>query len=89
MRRAEREARLSRNAQAILKVLRQEWEMGTADLRDESGVTDRAGVHRGHGRAAGRDDRRPVRSFYQPKFTYIWTLGVGRLPDALWQRVNP
>jgi hypothetical protein len=25
---------------------------------------------------------------YQPKFTYIWTLGVGRFPDALLRRVS-
>jgi hypothetical protein len=30
----------------------------------------------------------PSQVFYQPKFTYIWTLGVGRFPDALRQRVN-
>ena len=25
---------------------------------------------------------------YEPKFTYIWTLGVGRFPDALRRRVS-
>ena len=25
---------------------------------------------------------------YQPKFTYIWTLGVGRFPEALVRRVS-
>jgi DNA-binding IclR family transcriptional regulator len=30
----------------------------------------------------------PSQVFYEPKFTYIWTLGVGRFPDALRQRVN-
>jgi hypothetical protein len=25
--------------------------------------------------------------FYQPKFTYVWALGVGRFPDGLRQRV--
>src|SRR5947207_14544522 len=30
----------------------------------------------------------PSQVFYQPKFTYIWTLGVGRFPDALRRRVN-
>ncbi len=38
--RAEKE-HLSRAALAVLKVLRKEWEMGTADLRAESGVSDR------------------------------------------------
>jgi hypothetical protein len=26
--------------------------------------------------------------FYEPKFTYIWTLGMGRFPDALRRRVG-
>src|SRR6187200_580568 len=42
VRRADEAARLSRDARAILKVLRNEWEMGTADLRQESRVRDRA-----------------------------------------------
>src|SRR3954471_10578443 len=40
MRRADEPRRLSKRARAILKVLRREWEMGTADLREESGVTN-------------------------------------------------
>ena len=35
------EERFSKNALAILRVLRKEWEMGTADLRAESGIPDR------------------------------------------------
>ena len=30
----------------------------------------------------------PSEVVYLPKFTYLWTLGVGRFPDALRQRVN-
>ena len=30
----------------------------------------------------------PSEVYYQPKFTYIWTLGVGRFPEALRRRVN-
>src|SRR6185503_7475190 len=41
VRRVEETRRFSKQARAILKVLRREWEMGTADLRDESGLTDR------------------------------------------------
>jgi hypothetical protein len=26
--------------------------------------------------------------YYQPKFTYVWTLAVGRFPDQLRQRIN-
>ena len=41
VRRSDEPARFSRDARAILKVLRKEWEMSTADLRDESRVRDR------------------------------------------------
>ena len=47
VRRKDEPVRLGRHARAILKVLRREWEMGTADLRDESGVTDRVAFTRG------------------------------------------
>lgn len=88
MRRSEEKRRLSRNAQAILKVLRREWEMSTADLRDESGVKDRAAFIRGIDELQAAMIVVPSEVFYQPKFTYIWTLGVGRFPDALLRRVN-
>ena len=88
MRRAEETRRLSRHAQAILRVLRKEWEMGTADLRDESGVTDRAAFTRGMDELQAAMLVVPSQVFYQPKFTYIWTLGVGRFPDALRRRVS-
>src|SRR5215831_10018534 len=41
LRRADEKRRLSKRAQAILRVLRREWEIGTADLRDESKVRNR------------------------------------------------
>src|SRR3984893_14297117 len=47
VRRSEEKRRLTRNAQAVLRVLRKEWEMSTADLRDESGVKDRKAFSRG------------------------------------------
>ena len=88
VRRAEEKRRLSKSAQAILRVLRKEWEMSTGDLRDESGVKDRRKF------TAGVDELQaamivvPSEVFYQPKFTYIWTLGVGRFPDGLRRRVS-
>jgi hypothetical protein len=88
MRRSEEKRRLSRNAQAILKVLRKEWEMSTADLRDESGVKDRAAFTRGLDELQAAMIVVPSGVFYQPKFTYIWTLGVGRFPEALLRRVS-
>src|SRR5258705_12823721 len=46
VRRSEEKRRLTRNAQAVLRVLRREWEMSTADLRHESGVKDRVAFTR-------------------------------------------
>jgi len=88
VRRSEEKQRLSRNARAILHVLRKEWEMSTADLRDESGVKDRSAFTRGLDELQAAMIVVPSEVFYQPKFTYIWTLGVGRFPDALRRRVN-
>src|SRR6185295_14841080 len=47
VRRSEEKRRLSTSAQAILRVLRREWEMSTGDLRDDSGVKDRQAFNRG------------------------------------------
>jgi hypothetical protein len=88
IRRSEEKRRLSRNAQAILRVLRREWEIGTADLRDESGVKDRQAFTRGLGELQAALIVVPSEVFYQPKFTYIWSLAVGRFPDALRRRVS-
>jgi hypothetical protein len=88
LRRSEEQRRLSRHAQAILKVLRREWEMGTADLRDESGVKDRHAFTRGLDELQAAMVVVPSQIVYQPKFTYIWTLAIGRFPDALGRRVD-
>ena len=88
VRRAEEKKHLSRHARAILRVLRREWEMSTSDLRDESGVKDRAAFMRGMDELQAGMIVIPSEVYYQPKFTYIWTLGVGRFPDELRKRVN-
>jgi hypothetical protein len=88
VRRADEQRRLSRNARAILKVLRAEWEMATSDLRDESGVKDRVAFTRALDELQAAMIVVPSEVFYQPKFTYIWTLGVGRFPEALRRRVS-
>ena len=87
VRRAEEKRRLSKAAQAILNVLRKEWEMTTAELRDESGVKDRTRFNRGMDELQAAMIVVPSEIFYQPKFTYVWTLAVGRFPDALRRRV--
>ena len=88
MRRAEEKKRLSKDAQAILKVLRKEWEMSTGDLRDDSRVKDRKAFTKGLDELQVSMIVIPSEVFYQPKFTYIWTLGVGRFPDQLRRRVG-
>lgn len=88
MRKSEEPKRLTRNAQKILKVLRKEWEMATADLKTDSGVKDRKAF------TAALDELQaamlviPEAVYYQPKFTYIWTLAVSRFPDALTKRIK-
>ena len=87
MRRIEEPRRLSKAARAILKVLRHEWEMGTADLRQESGVNDRAAFNRALDELQAAMIVIPGDVIYHP-FTYIWTLGIGRFPDGLQGRVK-
>jgi hypothetical protein len=88
IRRADESRGLSRHAQAILTVLRREWEMSTADLREESGVRDRPAFTRALDELQAAMIVVPSAVFYQPKFTYIWELAVGRFPDALRRRVS-
>jgi hypothetical protein len=88
VRRADEKRQLSTHAQAVLKVLRREWEMSTSDLRDESGVKDRATFTKAIDELQAAMIVIPSEVYYKPKFTYIWTLGVGRFPDALRRRVS-
>ncbi len=86
VRASQEKTRLTKNARAILKVLRNEWEMGTSDLRNESGVTDRAAFTRAMDELQAAMIVIPSEVVYHPKFTYIWTLAVGRFPDQLQTR---
>jgi hypothetical protein len=88
VRRSEEKRRLSRPAQAVLKVLRREWEISTADLREESGIKDRKVFIKAVDELQAAMIALPGEVYYQPKFTYIWTLGIGRFPDALVRRVS-
>ena len=88
VRRSDENRRLSRNARAVLRVLRREWEMSTADLRNESGVADRKAFTRAIDELQATMIVIPAEVFYQPKFTYVWTLGVARFPEALQRRVK-
>jgi hypothetical protein len=78
---------LSRNAQKILKVLRKEWEMATADLKADSGLKDREAYGKALDELQAAMLVIPSAVYYEPKFTYIWELAIGRFPDALRKRV--
>lgn len=88
VRRSDEPRRLSRPAQAVLKVLRREWEMATGDLRNESGVRDRATFTRAIDELQSAFLVMPSAVYYLPKLTYIWTLSIGRFPDPLRKRVS-
>jgi len=88
VRRAEEAARLSRPARALLRVLRREWEMASADLRSEAGIADRGAFSRALDELQASMLVIPSEVYYQPKFTYVWTLAVARFPDDLRRRIS-
>jgi hypothetical protein len=88
VRRAEEPTRLSRQARAVLKVMRQEWEMGTADLRAASRITDRRRFTQALDELQAAMLVLPTEVLYDPTFTYIWTLAVGRFPTELRRRIS-
>lgn len=82
------ERRLSKDALAILKPLRKEWEMGSSDLRGESGIADRKAFTKAIDELQAAMIVVPSEVLYVPKFTYIWTLAEARFPDELSQKVD-
>ena len=77
---------LTESAQRILKVLRREHELATADLRAESGVTERAAFTRALDELQRQMKVIPQDVIYQP-FSYIWMLAEDRFPQELRKRV--
>jgi hypothetical protein len=88
VRKSEEKARLSPDALKILKVLRKEWESATADLKTDSGVTDRKAFYAGLDQLQAAMLVIPSAVYYEPKFTYIWELAIGRFGDALTTRIK-
>jgi hypothetical protein len=88
MKRADEARRLSRPAQAILKVLRREWEMGTADLRAASRIEERAAFMRALDELQAAMIVMPSDVVYEPRFTYLWTLAAGRFPELVTRRID-
>ena len=87
VKRADEKKRLGAPAQAVLRVLRREWEMATSDLRVDAKVADRARFTKAMDELQAAMLVVPSEVLYQPSFTYLWTLAVGRFPDALTRRV--
>lgn len=88
MPRREEKKRLSRPALAVLRVLRKEWEMGTADLRAESGVSDRKTFMLAVDELQAAMIVVPSEVIYEPKFTYLWGLAEERFPEELSRKVG-
>lgn len=79
---------LSGDAQAILKVMRKEWEMGTRDLREASGVYERARFDKAMTQLQRAMKIIPTEVLYEPTFTYIWSIPESRFPDHLKQSMK-
>jgi hypothetical protein len=81
-------AKLSEDAQKVLKVLRNEWEMGTSDLRAEAKIENRAKLSKALDELQKCLKVVPQEVLYQPKFTYIWTLAEARFPNELAKKIS-
>lgn len=73
---------LSKEARRVLAVLRKEWEMATADLRSETGLS-RPELTKAIDELQRRMKVVPQEVVYVPKFTYIWTLAEARFPEEM------
>ena len=88
VRRREENTRLSRAALTVLKALRQEWEMASADLRADSGISDRRLFNVALDELQAAMIVVPTDVIYKPKFTYLWGLAVERFPKELSRNVS-
>ena len=79
---------LSPDALSILKVMRREWEMGTRDLREASGIAERARFDRAMTQLQKTMKIIPSEVLYEPTFTYIWSVSEARFPEQLKQNVD-
>ena len=88
VRRSREKAHLSGAALKVLRVLRKEWEMGTADLRSESGVSDRKAFTLAIDELQAAMLVLPTEILYEPKFTYLWGLAEERFPEQLARKID-
>jgi hypothetical protein len=79
---------LSADAQVILKIMRREWEMATRDLREASGISDRARFDKAMTQLQRTLKIIPSDVLYEPTFTYIWSIPEARFAEQLKQKVD-
>ncbi|HEY4424351.1 MAG TPA: hypothetical protein VGN10_09105 [Pyrinomonadaceae bacterium] len=79
---------LSADAQTILKIMRREWEMASRDLREESGVRERARFDKAMTELQRSLKLIPTEVLYEPTFTYIWSIPEARFADQLKENVG-
>jgi hypothetical protein len=79
---------LSPDAQVILKIMRREWEMGTRDLREASGIKERARFDKALTQLQKALKVIPSDVLYEPTFTYIWSVPEARFAEQLQQTVD-
>jgi hypothetical protein len=79
---------LSAEAQAILRIMRREWEMASRDLREESGIADRARFNKAMTELQRALKIIPTEVLYEPTFTYIWSIPEARFADQLKENVE-
>lgn len=79
---------LSEAARSVLAVLRREWEMGTRDLREASGVSTRQQFNKAIDDLQKTFKIIPSEVVYEPTFTYIWSLTEARFPTELREKVK-
>lgn len=79
---------LSADAQVILKIMRREWELATRDLREASGISERARFDKAMTQLQKSLKIIPTDVLYEPTFTYIWSIPEARFPEQLKQSVD-
>ncbi len=79
---------LSPCARDVLSVLRHEWEMGTRDLRQATGMADRLRFNKALDELQRTFKVVPSEVIYAPTFTYVWSLAESRFQEELKKSVG-
>jgi hypothetical protein len=79
---------LSADAQLILKILRTEWEMATRDLREASGISERARFNKAIEQLQRALKVIPIDALYEPSFTYLWSIPEARFQDEMKMKIG-